>query len=100
LLVWWAAIVWELPPVRRFVLAQSALFAALLVAYWVPVLWRSRDLMTLRIGDFAIFVLVPLTIALVCCSRGSERLGAGDPRLPVRRIIHRLGDMLLTQFPT
>lgn len=98
LTVWWFCLMNEIFPTQR--LLQAGIAVLLSFVYWVRHIAKSRAIFLLNIGDFTLFVILPLVIVVVQLSRGSDQLtGNSGPKIPLHNVLGMLSEMLETIFP-
>lgn len=99
LALFWAAFLAEVVP--QFRIYQFAVASVISVFFWVRHLATTESILPLTIGDFTIFVLVPIVFGLVQLSRGAQTLSKQDsgPKIPLHKFLSLLKDILESVFP-
>ena len=95
----WASILAESIP--NFRVYQVAAASVLSLLFWLVQLVHSEAPLPLNIGDFTIFVIIPVGMGLVQLSRGSETLSKQEagPKVPLHKFLSMLNGLLVSAFP-
>ena len=99
LTVFWAIFLRDL--VSQYRLMQFIAVSVLTLLFWIAQLPKESGGLPLTVGDYTIFVIVPILIGLVKMSGGSETLTKQEtgPMIPVRKFIYMLKSVLISAFP-